>query len=175
VDVFKEIRCWSGLKWHGIRNSEGSCEQSNEPSSERQLPSQEQLCPMELVSYTKFHRNPSNSFFHLLRIRPIGLFHFGITPEIMNHRHTAGLLGRVISSSQGLYLHRTTQHRKTKTNIHALIGIRTRDPVYERSRPAPQTARPLHVVLEMKLAGRSGPSNYMLISCTSYFEDCKNT
>jgi hypothetical protein len=36
-------------------------------------------------------------------------------------RHTVGLLGRVIS----LYLHRTIQHRKTRTNIHALTGIRT--------------------------------------------------
>jgi hypothetical protein len=42
-------------------------------------------------------------------------------------RHTAGLLGRVINSSQGLYLHWATQHRKTRRNIHALSGIRTRD------------------------------------------------
>jgi hypothetical protein len=39
-----------------------------------------------------------------------------------------GLFGRVISPSQGLYLHRTTQHRKTRKNIHALSGIRTHDP-----------------------------------------------
>jgi hypothetical protein len=43
-------------------------------------------------------------------------------------RHTVGLLGRVISLSQGLYLHRTAQHRKTWTNIHALSGIRTQEP-----------------------------------------------
>jgi hypothetical protein len=43
-------------------------------------------------------------------------------------RQMVGLLGRVISPSQGLYLHRTTQHRKTRTNIHALSGIRTHDP-----------------------------------------------
>jgi hypothetical protein len=43
-------------------------------------------------------------------------------------RYTVGLLGRVISPSQGLYLHRTTQHRKTRTNIHALSGIRTHNP-----------------------------------------------
>jgi hypothetical protein len=43
-------------------------------------------------------------------------------------RHMVGLLGRVISPSQSLYLHRTTQHRKTRTNIHALSGIRTHDP-----------------------------------------------
>jgi hypothetical protein len=78
----------------------------------------------------------------LLRIRPIGLFQFRITSEIMN-RHMVGLLGRVISSSQRLYLHRTTQRRQTRTNIHALSGIQTRDPVYERSRPAPQTVQPL--------------------------------
>jgi hypothetical protein len=43
-------------------------------------------------------------------------------------RHMVGLLGRVISPSQDLYLHRTTQHRKTRTNIHAFSGIRTHDP-----------------------------------------------
>jgi hypothetical protein len=43
-------------------------------------------------------------------------------------RHMVGLLGRVISPSQGLYLHSTTQHKKTRTNIHALSGIRTHDP-----------------------------------------------
>jgi hypothetical protein len=43
-------------------------------------------------------------------------------------RQTIGLLARVISPSQGLYLHRTTQHRKTRTTIHALSGIRTHDP-----------------------------------------------
>jgi hypothetical protein len=43
-------------------------------------------------------------------------------------RHMVELLGREISPSQGLYLHRTTQHRKTRTNIHALSGMRTHDP-----------------------------------------------
>jgi hypothetical protein len=43
-------------------------------------------------------------------------------------RHMAGLLGWVISPSQGLYLPRTTQNRKTRTNIHDLSGIRTHDP-----------------------------------------------
>jgi hypothetical protein len=32
-------------------------------------------------------------------------------------RHMVGLLGRVISPSQGLYLHRTTQHRKTRDKL----------------------------------------------------------
>jgi hypothetical protein len=46
-------------------------------------------------------------------------------------RHMVGLLGRVISPSQDLYLHRTTKHRKTRTNIHALRGVRTHDPSNE--------------------------------------------
>jgi hypothetical protein len=54
-------------------------------------------------------------------------------------RQTVGLLGRVISPSQGLYLHRTTQHRKTRTNIHALSGIRTYDP---SNQPAVPRLRP---------------------------------
>jgi hypothetical protein len=43
-------------------------------------------------------------------------------------RHMVGLLGRAISPSQGLYPHRTTRHKKTRTNIHALSGIRTHNP-----------------------------------------------
>jgi hypothetical protein len=43
-------------------------------------------------------------------------------------RHLVGLPGRVIIPSQGPYLHRTAQHKKTQTNMHALSGIRTHDP-----------------------------------------------
>jgi hypothetical protein len=43
-------------------------------------------------------------------------------------RHMVGLLGWVISPLQGLYLHRTTQHKKTRTDIFALSGTRTHDP-----------------------------------------------
>jgi len=39
----------------------------------------------------------------------------------------AGLVGREISPSQGQYPHKTAQHRKTRTNFHALRGIQTRD------------------------------------------------
>jgi len=42
--------------------------------------------------------------------------------------HLVGLLGRGISLTLGLYLDRTTQHRKTRTLIHALSGSRTHDP-----------------------------------------------
>jgi hypothetical protein len=43
------------------------------------------------------------------------------------YRQLVGLLGRVIGPTQGLYLHRTTQHREMQTHIHALSRIRTCD------------------------------------------------
>jgi hypothetical protein len=64
-------------------------------------------------------------------------------------RQMVGLLGRVISPSQGLYLHRTTQHRKTRTNIHALSGIRTHDP---RNQPAKTHASDRTVTVTGKLS-----------------------
>jgi hypothetical protein len=42
--------------------------------------------------------------------------------------HLVRLLGRGVTPMQGLYLHRTTQHKKTRTHIHASSGIRTHDP-----------------------------------------------
>jgi hypothetical protein len=58
-------------------------------------------------------------------------------------RHMVGLLGRVISPSQGLYLHRTAQHRKTWTKSMPWVGLELIIPVFERLRPTPQTARPV--------------------------------
>jgi hypothetical protein len=56
-----------------------------------------------------------------------------------------GLLGRVISSSQGLYLNRG-QHKQNKNihtpNIHALRGIRTHDPSFRASEDS-SNLRPL--------------------------------
>jgi hypothetical protein len=43
-------------------------------------------------------------------------------------KHLAGILRRGIGPSQGLYLHRTAQHRRRRTHIHASSGIRTHDP-----------------------------------------------
>jgi hypothetical protein len=59
--------------------------------------------------------------------------HSGPRPLIQYRNHftlTVGLLGRVISPSQGHYVN-TGQHRhriNAHTDIHALIGIRTKDP-----------------------------------------------
>jgi putative AlgH/UPF0301 family transcriptional regulator len=54
------------------------------------------------------------------------LLHFSTTLMVSSSvlRHTVVLLGGVISSSQGLYLHRTAQHSR-RANIYALSGIRT--------------------------------------------------
>jgi hypothetical protein len=76
--------------------------------------------------------------------------HFGhLTYRFLEQfRHMVGLLGRVISPSQGFYLHRTTQHRKMQTNIYALSEIRTHDPsnqpakTHASDRMATVTGRP---------------------------------
>jgi hypothetical protein len=69
-----------------------------------------------------------SSFFFPVALQPfrtVAASHIG---GFLNYiRQMVGLLGRMISPSQGLYLHRTTQHRKMRTNIHALSGIRTHD------------------------------------------------
>jgi len=59
--------------------------------------------------------------------------------------HLVGLLGGGISPSQGLYLYRTTQHRKKRTHIHASSGIRTHDPSARavKRQYVPQAVRPL--------------------------------
>jgi hypothetical protein len=50
-------------------------------------------------------------------------------PKLTNlFRQLVGLLGRGIGPTQGLYLDRTTQHRETRTHIHASSGIRKHDP-----------------------------------------------
>jgi hypothetical protein len=51
------------------------------------------------------------------------------TSELMNlFEHLVGRLGCGYSPMRGLYPHRTTQQRKTRTHIHAPSGIRARDP-----------------------------------------------
>jgi hypothetical protein len=54
---------------------------------------------------------------------------FRLFPSRSTYRDIlVGLLGRVIGPTQGLYRHRTTQHRNTRTQIHAPRRIRTCDP-----------------------------------------------
>jgi hypothetical protein len=90
------------------------------------------------VVIRKFRKNwrDERIFFLLWRYSPylgLGLppwnspFHFGL----LDLRRSVGPLGRVVSSSQGLYLYTNTQTQKnaqTQTpNIHALSAIRTHD------------------------------------------------
>jgi hypothetical protein len=58
---------------------------------------------------------------------PTSMKRFGL----LDLRHSVGLLGRVISSSQGLYLYTNTEKRTP--NIHALSEIRTHDPGFRAS------------------------------------------
>jgi hypothetical protein len=49
----------------------------------------------------------------------------GLISQFPDHSQTVGLLGRVISSSQGLYLN--TGQRTHTSSTHALSGIRNHD------------------------------------------------
>jgi hypothetical protein len=80
--------------------------------------------------WEKNKTKPPDMLHRLLRIRPLGLFRFQnlFSETYESIGQMVGLLGRVIGSTQGPYLHRTTQHRKTRTHIHVSSGIRTHDP-----------------------------------------------
>jgi hypothetical protein len=66
-------------------------------------------------------------------------FHFGF----LDLRPSVGLLGRVISSSQGLYLYTNTEKRTP--NIHALSEIQTHDPGFRATEDS-TCLRPLGTV-----------------------------
>jgi hypothetical protein len=74
---------------------------------------------------------------------------------------SVGLFGRVISPSQGLYLHIEHKHRINahNTDIHALSGIRTHDP---RVRASKGSTDQLHFILNLQLR-LSGPAWLMTI------------
>jgi hypothetical protein len=70
----------------------------------------------------------------------------GLISQFLEHSQTVGLLGRVFSSSQGLYLN-TGQHKHRKTHTHIKHPLpewdsnpRSRLPS-ERRQYMPQTAR----------------------------------
>jgi hypothetical protein len=66
--------------------------------------------------YTSTPPYPYTEYFFLLLL----CSHFwsiGLISQFLDHSQTVGLLGRVISSSQGLYLN-TEQHKHRKTHTH---------------------------------------------------------
>jgi hypothetical protein len=82
---------------------------------------------IEITGYL-FSFNQVHIYFFPWRYSPFGTLAASHIRGFLNYfSHIVKLLGWVISPSQGLYLHRTTQHRKTWTSIHALSGIRTHD------------------------------------------------
>jgi hypothetical protein len=56
------------------------------------------------------------------------------------------------ASREGLYLHRTTQRRNTKTNIPALSGVRTHDPSNQAAKIYISDHRPLGSSLQIPTA-----------------------
>jgi hypothetical protein len=86
-------------------------------------------------------------------------------------RLMVGLLGRVFSPSRGLYLHRTTQHRKTGTNIHALSWIRTHD---LSNQPAKTHASDRTASVTDVLGYRDNNFSYDIQRCVSNDQVCDN-
>jgi hypothetical protein len=61
-------------------------------------------------------------------IRPSNHFQLRTTFwKYESFRQLVGLFGLGISPTHGFYLHRTAQHRKTKTKFHALSGFQSHD------------------------------------------------
>jgi hypothetical protein len=77
-------------------------------------------------------------------------------------QHLVGLLCMSDQSEQGLYLHRTTQHRNTRTDIHALRAIQTNDRSIKTVKTlAPKTERPLWSAITLTaLVTVTNPSIY---------------
>jgi hypothetical protein len=71
-----------------------------------------------------------------------------------------------VSPSQGLCLHRTTQHRKTRANLHALSGIQTHDPSIQAAKTHTldhlATNQLEYVLVEIML--RNGSLNFIFIN-----------
>jgi hypothetical protein len=67
-------------------------------------------------------------------------FHFGSLISFTTYGRAPCTSDRLVARAVP-----TEQHNieRSRTNIRALTGIRTRDPVYELSRSTPRTARPL--------------------------------
>jgi hypothetical protein len=95
-------------------------------------------CPKSISSHTHGFVIKGIYFFSPWRYSPnlgLGLppwnspFHFGF----LDLRQSVGLLGRVISSSQGLYLYTNTNAHTQTLNIHAQDGIWTDDPGFRAS------------------------------------------
>jgi hypothetical protein len=81
---------------------------------------------------------------------------------------------------KGLYLHRTTQHRNTKTNIHASTGIRTHDPrnqaakTYSLDRATTGTSRTWNIKRQIYAVGYQQNWKYVnAISHGKWFSDTK--
>jgi hypothetical protein len=84
------------------------------------------------------HRDNFN-FFHLWLYSPIralaASMKLSVSLQLLDLGQSVGHLGRVISSSQGLYLYTNTEktHTTQTQNIHAPTGIRNHGPGFHAS------------------------------------------
>jgi hypothetical protein len=112
-----------------------------------QLPNVEWEVSRRLKSYGRHWRSGDRNF------RPMIIIYYPCGSTVLQDpgrltyrrflelfRHMVGLFGRVISpSSQGLYLHRTTQHRKTRDKpcLERDSNPRSQQPTCQNSRLRP--------------------------------------
>jgi hypothetical protein len=110
------------------------------------------------------YRAQSQQFFFLRCYSPS--LDFGLPPwnspfyfGLVELKHSVGLLGRVISSSQGLYfyLYRKTHIHMQTLKIHALSGIRTH--VHALDRSAAIISSTCHLYLQFYM------SAFYIVSC----------
>jgi hypothetical protein len=124
-----------------------------------------------ISSFIKLRIFHKDIFFFLWRYSPnsgLGLppwnspFHF----SLLDVRQSVGLLGRVISWSQGLCLYTNTEkHAHTQTSkVHAVSGIQTHDPGFRASEDSARL-RPLSY--RDRLQGHLGLGKYKIIEIRS--------
>jgi hypothetical protein len=103
--------------------------------------------PVLLSNLIFFHLPRITFFFFYFHWSPLGdLLPFrskGLISQFLDNSQTVGLLGRVISSSQGLYLNTgQNKHRKTHTHTHT-----SNIPAIEPPIPASERATTVHALV----------------------------
>jgi hypothetical protein len=68
-----------------------------------------------------------------------------VSLQLLDLGQSVGLLGRVISSSQGLYLYTNTENAHTTLNIHARVGIEPTVPASARAKTVHALDRSVNV------------------------------
>jgi hypothetical protein len=123
------------------------------------------------LSWIKLVQHLSTLFHHHQWLYSPSASHRRFRNRIKTHGRTP--LDEWSACRKGLYVHRTTQHRNTKTNIHASSGIRTHDP---SNQAAIGTGSTLFIGNNFNIAfhlpGRTFPLVFWLKFCLHFSSAC---